>query len=432
MGSMKSDIPTDEFDAELAEYLAHDFDDPAGGPGGVDNDAFVRIRTLKCSPHELTELVRVQNPQSGEPERCVLKTIDADSGIGGAYELLVRAQAAGACPDAAPRIISYGCSNGKIRVVMEYLEGESLNMLASRVGAGPALARLVFDPLCKAVEGLHAGVEDTDGTVRPLVHRDLKPANIIVRDGATAGNDAGIQVKLIDFGIARSWRVGALADTVKFGTRSYAPPEQFGFGQTDVRSDVYALGAVLYFCLTGKDPEPGKKIQKQLSENGVSGPLAETISRAMALDPDARFASVRDLRAAFDASVVPAARRAVKSQSSRPQGPLRAAVGIVWNFCLGLGLILVFAGSISAVFDPIDSNEKLSTWFLALEYIVFIDVSAAAIALWLLDKSRLRAYAPVLDRARGIGYLVRAGLLMLVLYLAVMVIGLVSGEAQGL
>ncbi len=438
MGGMNSDIPTDEFDAELARYLTREFDGSMGGPGAggnVGGDILVHIRTLKSSPHETTELVWCGSPQGGEPERCVLKTIDADSGIGGAYELLYQAQNAGTPLDAAPRIISYECSNGKIRVLMEYLAGESLDMLAERVGAGPTLARRVFVPLCEAVESLHAGLGDPDEAARPLIHRDLKPANIIVQDGPAAREDAGIRVRLIDFGIARSWRADALADTVKFGTRSYAPPEQFGFGQTDVRSDVYALGAVLYFCLTGKDPEPGKKIQGQLDKGGVSKPFAEVIARAMALDPDARYATVRDLGAAFDASIAPVVFTVpcpTGSRSSRPQSPLRVAVGIAWNFCLALGLLLVFVGSAFAILDPTDSNERLSTWFLALEYIAFVDVSTAAIALWLLDKSRLRTYAPMLDRARGLRYLLRAGLLIFVLYLAVMGIGFVSGEVQRL
>lgn len=93
----------------------------------------------------------------------------------------------------------------------------------------------------------------------PVIHRDLKPSNIIV-SGVRYAADAGMtfsSLVIIDLGIARVWRDGADADTVKFGTRSYAPPEQFGFGQTSVRSDIYALGALLFFCLTGTDLNRG-------------------------------------------------------------------------------------------------------------------------------------------------------------------------------
>lgn len=92
-----------------------------------------------------------------------------------------------------------------------------------------------------------------------MIHRDLKPSNIIVT-GANYTPDDGLtfsSLVIIDLGIARVWRDGADADTVKFGTRPYAPPEQYGFGQTSVRSDVYALGALLFFCLTGVDLNQG-------------------------------------------------------------------------------------------------------------------------------------------------------------------------------
>ena len=101
-----------------------------------------------------------------------------------------------------------------------------------------------------AVGLLHGGL----GEGAPVIHRDLKPSNVMVVGGK---NGLPRSFVLIDLGIARTWREGAEADTTRLGTRSYAPPEQFGFGQTSVRSDVYALGAVLWFCLTGEDPAPG-------------------------------------------------------------------------------------------------------------------------------------------------------------------------------
>lgn len=89
-----------------------------------------------------------------------------------------------------------------------------------------------------------------------MIHRDLKPSNIIVT-GANYTPDDGLtfsSLVIIDLGIARVWRDGADADTVKFGTRPYAPPEQYGFGQTSVRSDVYALGRPVVLLLDGSRP----------------------------------------------------------------------------------------------------------------------------------------------------------------------------------
>lgn len=119
---------------------------------------------------------------------------------------------------------------------------------------------------------------------------------------------------IIDLGIARVWREGADSDTVKFGTRPYAPPEQYGFGQTSVRSDVYALGALLFFCLTGTDPKPGRDMREQCEACDVPALLADVICMAMALDPAKRFASAKALgyavRAAYGCACLSLARLA--------------------------------------------------------------------------------------------------------------------------
>lgn len=91
---------------------------------------------------------------------------------------------------------------------------------------------------------------------------------------------------IIDFGIARAFREGAAGDTAHFGTRCYAPPEQFGYGQTDERSDVYALGMLLYYLLAERDPSPS------VAAAGFAGPevpfaLRPVLQRACAFDPAA-------------------------------------------------------------------------------------------------------------------------------------------------
>lgn len=87
---------------------------------------------------------------------------------------------------------------------------------------------------------------------------------------------------------------------------TYAPPEQYGFGQTSVRSDVYALGALLFFCLTGVDPKPGLDMREQCEARGIPTPLADVVCMSMALDPAKRFASAEALgratRTAYDLS----------------------------------------------------------------------------------------------------------------------------------
>ena len=100
------------------------------------------------------------------------------------------------------------------------------------------VARDLAIALAKAMKALH-----TSDPV--IIHRDIKPKNIIVRDDGS--------VALIDLGISRVYKKEANSDTIFRGTEGFAPPEQYGFMQTDIRSDIYSFGVVLSWLLTGKE-----------------------------------------------------------------------------------------------------------------------------------------------------------------------------------
>ena len=287
---MDTQSPTysdDELTAALAGHLA-----------SLERDDSYRVdRVLKHSDVETTELVYFEGSGGGSLGPFVRKRIDASAQIGGAYERLFAAQHAGRRYEHLPRIVDCHRVGDELCVVMEYIEGETLGALVGRLGATPDYACELFGSLCDAVAELHAGFASAGEVAAPVIHRDLKPSNIIV-SGANYTPDDGLtfsSLVIIDLGIARVWREGADADTVKFGTRPYAPPEQYGFGQTSVRSDVYALGALLFFCLTGADPKPGRDMREQCEACDVPVPFADVICMAMALDPDKRFASAKAL-----------------------------------------------------------------------------------------------------------------------------------------
>lgn len=437
MDAMDTQSPTysdDELTASLVEHLA-----------SLDRDDSYRVeRVLKCSEVETTELVYFEGSGGGSLGPFVRKRIDASVQIGGAYERLFAAQRAGRRFEHLPRIVDCRRVGDELDVVMEYVEGETLEALVGRLGATPDYARGLYPVLCEAVGELHAGFATAGEPGVPVIHRDLKPSNIIV-SGVRYATDAGMtfsSLVIIDLGIARVWRDGADADTVKFGTRSYAPPEQFGFGQTSVRSDIYALGALLFFCLTGDDPKPGRDMREQCEARGIPVPLADVICMAMALDPAKRFASAMALghaaRAAyelclpapspvtFSAASVP---RVAVSQVQRVQQPVALTlpssanrrsivspmmskcarllsripepVGRIWNGCVYATTLLLLMGSHFAVFTPTGENRSYPTWFLALEYFFMVDGLVLLIAFGMLDRRRLRRRFPVLDRYRG-------------------------------
>jgi hypothetical protein len=120
-------------------------------------------------------------------------------------------------------------------IVREYMPGMSLDRIKTPLSDRQVIS--VGLQLCGILSYLH-------GQARPIIHRDIKPQNIIISESG--------KVSLIDFGISRRYDAADAADTVFFGTQEFAPPEQYGFSQTDPRSDIFSLGVVLVWLLTGK------------------------------------------------------------------------------------------------------------------------------------------------------------------------------------
>lgn len=142
-----------------------------------------------------------------------------------------------------PRIVDIIDNGITIYVVMDYIEGESLDKILNEFGAQPE--ELVIGwakQLCDALSYLHSQKPS-------IIYRDMKPANVMLKP---EGN-----IKIIDFGIAREYKEQNLADTTVLGTKGYAPPEQYS-GQTDPRSDIFALGMTMHHLLTGVDPRNGE------------------------------------------------------------------------------------------------------------------------------------------------------------------------------
>ena len=191
-------------------------------------------------------------------------------------------------------------------VVRTFMEGTPLDRYANAKDLDEREIVSICAKLCDVIGYLHH-------RAHPIIHRDIKPANVIVRpDGSVA---------LIDFDIARVYRAGSETDTRFFGTVAYAPPEQYGFAQTDERADIYSLGVLLRFLLTGS-PRQNKNVR-------VYRPLEKIISKCTAFDPAKRYSDINQVK------------RALLAANPQSQG-LRIA-GIVVAALVVFGL-LGFAG----------------------------------------------------------------------------------------
>ena len=167
-------------------------------------------------------------------------------------------------------------------LVMDFIDGEPLDEYLQQMQLTCLPLKQVLNiglQLCDVLRYLHQ-------LHPPVIFRDLKPANIMRTPGG--------RLYLIDFGIARRFKPGQAKDTTPLGSPGFAAPEQYGKAQTTTRSDIYSLGATLYFLLTGYDPAntpfhlpPIRSLCPTLPE-----PLAELITSMLALDPADRPASI--------------------------------------------------------------------------------------------------------------------------------------------
>lgn len=163
-------------------------------------------------------------------------------------------------------------------VIEEYLSGKNLEEMLRETIFSEREAADVSICLCRALRPLHHAK-------MPVICRDLKAENVIITNEG--------KVKLIDFDIARIYQPGKSRDTVMMGTEGYAAPEQFGFGQTDARTDIYAMGVLLNYMLMHCFP----------LERITEGHLKPVVLKCISLNPKDRYQNVDELENAVSCAV---------------------------------------------------------------------------------------------------------------------------------
>ena len=216
---------------------------------------------------EKKNIVLVQDIRNSE--LCVKKTLDI-------YSHDVYEQLASVRIEGVPAVKECVADDGKLIVVEEYVQGRSLKQVLDEHG------------LLNEEQAYEIAVQLVDILVRlhqlepAIVHRDIKPSNIIIEKNG--------HVNLIDFNAARHVNADKNEDTRMLGTVYFAAPEQFGFGQSDERTDIYGLGATINYIMTGDKPGAG------IAECRFS----DILKKCLMVDAKDRYQSAEELRGVLD------------------------------------------------------------------------------------------------------------------------------------
>jgi tRNA A-37 threonylcarbamoyl transferase component Bud32 len=233
-------------------------------------------------------------------------------------------------PNVVP-IYEVGEADGRIFISMRYVEGEDLKRVLRRGSLTPARTVELLSQVAAALDAAHA---------RGLVHRDVKPSNVLI--APEAGHEGGDHVYLVDFGLSR--RVAELmppGDVRSLGTIEYVAPEQIRGDEIDGRADVYSLGCGLFECLAGRPPFRHRsglaRLYAHLEEEppGLSSVRPElpkaidaVVARALAKNPDERYATARQLVAAARLALGLSGARARRRKIAAASLALLAAAGL--------------------------------------------------------------------------------------------------------
>jgi eukaryotic-like serine/threonine-protein kinase len=227
--------------------------------------------------------------------KTMLPRFDDDPNFARRFESEARIMAALHHPGLV-EVYDYGVNDdGRVYLVMQCVDGEPLSRRLETGPLGVDETLWILSQTARALDAAHR---------HGIVHRDVKPANLLIEPDAT--------VRLVDFGIARGPTSTATTAHRVVGTALYMAPEQAMARTVTAATDVYALGAVAYHCLTGSPPFPGDNpVQVALSHvqdpapplpEDIPEPVRALVATALAKDPADRFTTAGDLAAAVDAA----------------------------------------------------------------------------------------------------------------------------------
>ena len=222
-------------------------------------EEYEQIRLLKESPRGSVRLIRHRSTG----QKFILRRFTGNAEV---YQKLLSYSC-----QYLPRTLEVAERGSENLVLEEFVEGDTLDFLLRDILFSPGETKKIVAQVCQALWILHS---------MDAVHRDIKPENIILR---------GADAILIDFDAARLHKPEHEADTQILGTTGFAAPEQYGLSQTDMRTDIYAMGVLINVMLTGEHPS------KRLAE----GRMGRVVERCTRVNPAKRYKNALRLMGAL-------------------------------------------------------------------------------------------------------------------------------------
>ncbi len=374
------------------------------------DEQFTVEKTYKDRAGEKTQRVASRDASGQYAGPYIRKEFSKELGKGNIYKRLWEAQRGGVCIQGISRILDYYEYADIMVCVLEYAQGETLEEYVLQNSLSLSDIEDIFAQICNTLASLHNTFDE------PLLHRDIKPTNIIVSPN---------KVTIIDFGIARFHRPENTPDTTHLGTPTFAPPEQYGFGQTCIESDIYALGMVLYFMLTKNIAQCALRESSEF-ERECPECFKGVLLRATAFDPAKRYHTSSEFLEAFRKSIrsqknCASKIRASKNHASKICAPKtntsknytpknesndktsakRAALSAkftelkhshskAWNTIILVFWAWLIACSVVMVFFPDEPHANSTLASRALECFGCADLFISTLAFLLFEKSNLR------------------------------------------
>jgi len=182
-----------------------------------------------------------------------------------------------------PKILDIFYEEDNLYIVEDYIEGKTLKEYVREGNiTGEEDMYIIMLEICSIIQYLH-------GLNPPIIYRDLKPSNIMITKEK--------KVVLVDFGIAKQYKLDNNDDTRKLGSNGYAAPEQYGSGKCCNRTDIYGAGMVLYFMISGNNPStPIEPLVDGNYNEGVNRELKNIIQRCVQIEIKDRYESIEELK----------------------------------------------------------------------------------------------------------------------------------------